>query len=221
MSRGPIVTTVALSVAASLALAPLSACAAGSRGGFVGGHAIAGRPGISHPFVGRPFVHGPFVHRPFVRGPFFAPPIVVYAPSLPYYSAPPVYYGPSAYYESSFYYAPPAAYAPSAGGTVAVAPAPAAAPTPSVVQYPTGRYELRGDGVTTPYTWVWIPNPPPPPPPAAPPEGAAPPPPASDPSPSHSQLYRWSDELGTVHWTDRWDAVPQQYRAQAKHRLSS
>jgi len=44
------------------------------------------------------------------------------------------------------------------------------APVPrysNVVRYPHGRYELRGDGVTTAYQWVWIPNPPPPP--AAPP----------------------------------------------------
>src|SRR2546427_5342754 len=42
----------------------------------------------------------------------------------------------------------------------AVAPAPAPPPMPSVVEYPHGRYELRGDGVTAPYAWVWIPNPP-------------------------------------------------------------
>jgi len=52
---------------------------------------------------------------------------------------------------------------------VVVKPAPP--PVPTVVQYPHGRYELRGDGVTIQYHWVWIPNPPPPPP-------AAPPPPA-------------------------------------------
>ncbi len=32
-----------------------------------------------------------------------------------------------------------------------------AAPASTVVQYPTGRYELRGDGVSVPYYWVWIP----------------------------------------------------------------
>ncbi len=46
-------------------------------------------------------------------------------------------------------------------------PGSAASPTPSVVQYPHGRYELRGDGVNVLYQWVWIPNPPPPPPPPA------------------------------------------------------
>jgi hypothetical protein len=40
---------------------------------------------------------------------------------------------------------------------------------PTVIQYPNGRYELHGDGIYTPYQWVWIPNvaplPPAPPPP--------------------------------------------------------
>lgn len=51
-----------------------------------------------------------------------------------------------------------------------------AAPTVTVVNYPTGRYELRGDGITLPYYWAWVPaqayiaapvGSPPPPPPAA------------------------------------------------------
>jgi len=29
---------------------------------------------------------------------------------------------------------------------------------PRVVQYATGRYELRGDGVSVPWVWVWIPT---------------------------------------------------------------
>ena len=77
--------------------------------------------------------------------PFRSPPVVVAPP--PVYSAPPVY-----------------------RGQVYAAPAP-----PTVVQYPHGRYELRGDGIATAYQWVWIPNstiPPPPP-------GAPPPPPAA------------------------------------------
>jgi len=43
-------------------------------------------------------------------------------------------------------------------------------PNPRVVNYPSGRYELYGDGMSTPYYWVWIPAgatlPAPPPPPA-------------------------------------------------------
>jgi hypothetical protein len=31
-----------------------------------------------------------------------------------------------------------------------------AVPAATVVQYPTGRYELRGDGVNVPYYWVWV-----------------------------------------------------------------
>lgn len=49
---------------------------------------------------------------------------------------------------------------------VVVQPAPPPPAFPTVVQYPHGRYELRGDGVRTAYLWVWIPNAPPPPPPA-------------------------------------------------------
>jgi hypothetical protein len=62
-------------------------------------------------------------------------------------------------------------------------------PTVRMVQYPTGYYELLGNGITVPFYWVWRPtvvvaSPPPvplpPPPPAEypfPPEGAYPPPP--------------------------------------------
>jgi len=53
---------------------------------------------------------------------------------------------------------------------------PAASPSTTVVvtqpqrtvNYPEGRYELYGDGRTTPYYWVWVPagaTPPAPPPP--------------------------------------------------------
>lgn len=61
-----------------------------------------------------------------------------------------------------------------------------AAPTVTVVNYPTGQYQLRGDGVAVPYYWAWVPAqayvaaPPPPAIPAAPdmpPAGSPPPPP--------------------------------------------
>jgi hypothetical protein len=57
----------------------------------------------------------------------------------------------------------PAASPPT---TVIVSPSPA----PRIVTHPGGRYELYGDGTTTPYYWVWMPAgstapvPPPPPP---------------------------------------------------------
>jgi hypothetical protein len=78
-----------------------------------------------------------------------------------------------------------------------VAPAPISVPT--LVEFPTGWYQLHGDGVSTPYRWVWIPKPPPVP--AAPPE---PPPAARAPDPPPPQVvlpprgptdpaYRWTD----------------------------
>src|SRR2546426_187800 len=68
-----------------------------------------------------------------------------------------------------------------------------------------------------------LPPPPPPPPalppaPPSPPGGRRPPPrPASgSPAPErHSQVYRWTDGQGVTHLTDRWDAVPPEYRARA------
>ncbi|HEY7539725.1 MAG TPA: hypothetical protein VIF11_06260 [Methylomirabilota bacterium] len=63
------------------------------------------------------------------------------------------------------------------------------APSVTVVNYPTGQYQLRGDGITVPYYWAWVPAqayiaaPPPPAVPAAPdmtPAGSpSPPPPAA------------------------------------------
>jgi hypothetical protein len=146
-------------------------------------------------------------------------------PSAPLYDygyAAPTYY-PATYYAPAYpalapQYAPP--YAPPAGGSISVAPAPQAPPPPSVVSFPGGRYELRGDGSAAPYQWVWVPNPPtaPPPPPTAPPAAPELPGPASDGSPARrSQLYRWTDEHGVVHWTNQVEAVPSKYRSQAKH----
>jgi hypothetical protein len=66
----------------------------------------------------------------------------------PVYAAPPpVVYAP-----------PPAVYAPAA-----VAPA-----IKREVVYAHGRHVLLGDGVTTAYRWVWVPNPPAGTPPAPP-----------------------------------------------------
>jgi hypothetical protein len=111
-------------------------------------------------------------------------------------------------------YAPPVTYAP-------YAPPPAyGVPTQRIIEFATGRYELRGDGMYTPYTWVWIPNPPLAPPDLAPPI-APPPPPSSAPEPprrpaSHpAKVYRWTDEHGVTTWTDDLEKVPARYRAQA------
>jgi hypothetical protein len=134
-----------------------------------------------------------------------------YAPSVPY--APPSDVPPSITSVAPVTYVSPTVYV----SLPIVAPAPAPAPiagvaalpsTPSVVEYPTGRYELRGDGAGTPYTWVWIPNPPPAPPTAAPEV------PASTSSPlASSQVYRWTDDQGTEFWTNRLEKVPEPYRS--------
>ena len=233
MKRGSLAAlTISLALLASLVLAPTAALADRFHGGLAAGSRVVGhgrivtRPSASHRFVRHPFFRRPFFHRSFI--PFWTSPVVVYAP-------PPVFYGPSAYHDDSpaiyspqavytpaAVYSPPAGYSPSMSGTMSVVPAPP--PTPSVIEYPTGRYELRGDGVTTPYTWVWIPNPPTSPPPGPPSEASVPPilPASGDQSPARPrQLYRWTDEQGAMHWTDRWDAVPEQYRGQAKQPRSS
>ena len=90
-----------------------------------------------------------------------------------------------------------------------------AAALPSVVEHPTGRYELRGDGGATPYTWVWIPNAPP-----APPVATAPAPEEprtrSVPPAARSRIYRWTDDDGTTVWTNRVESIPAPQRPGAK-----
>jgi hypothetical protein len=176
----------------------LSVAAAPSTAAADGRHgAVRGDFHGSRRFDGHP--HHGFGHRR--AFPVFLAPSVVLEPSVlaaPYVIAPPVY-------------APPPAYA-----------APPAASVPRVVEFPTGRYELRGDGVYSPYAWVWIPNPPaappPPPPPSAPPGSpAAAPDPRPRPAPSRTaSLYRWTDERGVTTWTDSLEKVPARYREHAR-----
>ena len=128
--------------------------------------------------------------RPFVT--YYVPPPVVYDT---YYTPPPVYYVPPVVYQ-----APPVSY-----------PAPA---MPRVIEYPTGRYELRGDGVSTPYEWAWIPNPPPEPPPPFEPPSVLPEPEVEPEAPARSrEAFRWTDAGGVTTWTDRLDNVTEGYRA--------
>ena len=164
-------------------------------------------------------------------GVVYSPPVVYGVPypvpvpydsgAAPSYDA--AYPGYDAPYPSYGAPPPPPSGAPSDGS-----------PVPGVLLYPSGRYELRGDGAADPYRWVWIPNPPPPPPTAPP--GAAPPsgppgvpapsgptvPPApptptvAPPRPHDLTVYRWTDREGIVHFTDSFDAVPKEYRSQAK-----
>src|SRR5438093_4958159 len=218
VKTAPMVVAASLALAMGMLVAPGSALARAqgfrNTGPVVGGATLGTNRSVAVPFPRHPFVSRPFV-RPFVR-PFFPFAVGAVAPAV-VYAAPPVYYPPPAYYPPAYYdppasYSPPVSYAPPPSATISVAPA----PTPSVVQFPTGRYELRGDGVSMPYTWVWIPNPPTAAPPAAQESTSARPP-----TPRRSQLYRWTDAEGTMHWTDRLDAVPEQYRSRAKQTTPS
>ena len=87
-----------------------------------------------------------------------------------------------------------------------------------VVEHDGGRYELRGDGMAVPYRWVWIRNPP-----AGPPGSAALRAPASEElAPARrGTIYRWVDDEGVLHVTDRWPAVPHRDREEAKQNLAS
>lgn len=113
------------------------------------------------------------------------------------------------------YVAPAPVYAPPAYMPPAYAPAPSYA-GPRIVELPTGRYELRGDGTYTPYTWVWIPNPPPAAPePVVPPPPTAPPAASPEPRRTPARVYRWTDDNGVTTWTDAIEKIPARYRAQA------
>jgi hypothetical protein len=224
MTRGRLALILSLVVSAGLVLAPDLAMAGrgqarpGGGGGHVrpsgfhhgGGHVGVFNSGAFHhgPGVFRTFgpnhLHGGrhFGPRPFSRSVVWFGAPLVYAPPLAYGSADPYYdpvsYAPPLAYAPAVSYAPPLSYGPSTA--ISVAPW-----TPSVVEFPTGRYELRGDGMATPYTWVWIPAPP-----SQAPDGGGPP------VSSRRPLYRWTDDAGVAHWTDSLDAVPQQYRAEAQ-----
>lgn len=189
---------------------------AGSRTSGHHGHSFQSRrhsmPTHHHSFPKHHFGHHGFRHHGFGHHGFFprhsfAFGAVVSAPIV-IYSAPPVFYAPPPIYSSAAVYAPPVAYSAPAYNQ-------APPPMPRVVEYSTGRYELRGDGIATPYVWVWIPNPPPAPPVAPPPPSSSEPS-SSDVSPRRrAHAYRWVDEQGVVHWTDRLDAVPRAYRDKA------
>jgi hypothetical protein len=71
----------------------------------------------------------------------------------PYWGGYPYYGG----YPYPYYYTPPAVvYTAPPPAYSEPAPAPAAPAVQREVIYPHGKYVLEGDGVTTPYRWVWI-----------------------------------------------------------------
>jgi hypothetical protein len=202
---------VALVLALALAGAPDPSEAGGRRGGGLGfrssggGH-FGGFNGHGHRgFHGRRHHHHGFHGHGFHTRFFYFPYVPTYAAPSVVVSNPVVVYTPPAVYAAPQYYAPPAAYsAPS---------------VPRVVEYPGGRYELRGDGVSSPYSWVWIPDPPaaPPPPPAPAPPASAPPEPslALRAAGQRAVTYRWTDESGVTTWTDNLEKVPARFRAEA------
>jgi hypothetical protein len=216
----------------------------GASWGRVGGHPGRGgfRPPVGH---GRPF----FGHRfnRFYPVAAFGYPLTFYgwpgAYGWPYfwgsaldssYDAPATYSPPVAY-ASTPAPAPPAVYTinvynpppPPAQPMVQPAviyepPAPAVSEAPSrpqdVVEYDGGRYELRGDGITVAYRWVWIPNPPTGPPGSSSMRAPA----ATELAPARrGTLYRWVDDEGVLHVTDRWQVVPLRFREQAKQNQPS
>ena len=207
MKTARLVALASVVLAAGAAAVPDHASADGRRGGggFRGG---SSQLHSSPPkfFPNRGFHHH---HHRFNRfGPGFG---FGGGSTVVIYSAPASVDPTPAYAAPTYAYTPPPAYAPPA-----YAPAPAyAPPTQTVVEFPTGRYELRGDGVTTPYRWVWIPNPP-----VSPPGDAAPvvpPPGPTGREPARNlDFYRWTDDQGVVHFSDRLDKVPDAYRQQVK-----
>jgi hypothetical protein len=69
----------------------------------------------------------------------------------------PLWAHPHYAYAGPVYYAPPAYYAPA---PTTYAPPPQPPLIQREVVYPHGKHVLYGDGVTTAYQWVWVPNPP-------------------------------------------------------------
>jgi len=194
---------LALVIALSLAAGPDPADADGRRGDGRRFHAPRGGFGRHQPHhYHHRRHHRVHPHRSFF--PWFVSPSVIVAS--------PIVVAPAPVYASPPVYAPPAVYTPPAYA--------APLPVPRIVEFPTGRYELRGDGLTSPYVWVWIPNPPaaPPPPPPAPsaPPARAPESGASRPAPTApAPIYRWTDEDGVTTWTDSLEKVPVHFRAEA------
>jgi hypothetical protein len=158
------------------------------------------QPAAPRNVVSRPFARSVGTPGVTVSSWVYASPVVYAAP--PAYDPPPPVYAP-----------PPVSYSAPVENVIVFAPSPESAPMPTVVEFSTGRYELRGDGIETAYVWVWIPNPPSAPPTAPPPlvpMAEAPPRAGLQP------LYRWIDEAGVTHWTHRREVVPEQHLAEAE-----
>ena len=109
----------------------------------------------------------PFIIAGSILAPLVHPPVYPYA--APYAAVqPPPAVAPQAVYAPAPYAAPPARPVQPVVVPASVRSQVTGQQQATTVQYPHGRYELRGDGVHTAYRWVWIPNAPPPPPPPGP-----------------------------------------------------
>ena len=143
-----------------------------------------------------------------------APPIGLYAPAIQYVPAvepvpPAITVSPVIYASPTIYVSQPSVAQPDP----VVAAAPPENYLPRVVEHPTGRYELRGDGTSTPHVWVWVPHPPPAPPEVVP-SSEAPGEPVRAIGRTHT--YRWTDEAGTMFVTNRLERVPEPYRPRTR-----
>ena len=140
------IMSLVLVASLSLALAAPVYAGRGHGGGFHGGS----RGGSHHGFH-----HGGF-HRGCCFGPAFVGGVFVGSVlAYPYY---PYYYYP--YYSYPVY--PEPAYTPAPAGQ----PQTQLSVAPSVqreVCFVHGCYHLQGDGVSVPYSWVWVPAAPAPP----------------------------------------------------------
>src|SRR6266436_1796789 len=127
---------IPVALVALLSLGLAAPASAGRGSGFHGRGCCWSRGFVGGVFVGSAF------WAPFYAYPFYAYPYYPYAYPYPAY-APPLYMN-SPSYQSQLSLSPPA---------------------PREVCYVGGCYHLEGDGMTTAYRWVWVPNVP-----AAPPD---------------------------------------------------
>ena len=212
---------VSMAIIASVAIATSPALADGPRMGQRDGQgdgrhnnvqATPHTPQPSSPFTRiyapLPYNPRPVVQRPFIPSKFGNSVIVVPSPITPY--PPPLPYGYGYGYDQSVGVSPGEMYGQPDG--MPIPPPPSGTPTQTVIEYPNGRYELRGDGYTSPYMWTWIPKAPPAPP-AAPPVA---PPVTTRQSTASEDFFSFVDDQGVLHWTDRWDSIPEKYRSKAK-----
>ena len=218
--------SLAVVLAVACAVAPRVVYAQGSRGGHVAGSSRSGTGFLPHkgavtqttsvfpqrvdPWKSWGTSHVRRHHHGGHDGPFIGTPGFIGTPSV-VVSAPAV----SEVLQGTTVIYAPGVPAPAAGLTIGGTPTP---PMPTLVEHPSGWYQLRGDGVTTAYSWVWIPKPPVPLSPSIEPVPSARGPDAPDRSArardDRGPAYHWTDG-GVTTWTNRLERVPRRFRDQA------